>query len=544
MTSLHPTSTIGGEHDFDAGLLQYVQRKFAHDVAFDTPRTLFSTANADKLFDIYLEALPEAGRQSHKCNCCRQFITRFGGLVYIDDNGNTNSALWDDSKVDDFYKEAVARLRCFVEKQDVEGVFVTSQRVLGTPVTGEWTHLNVDLGKPTHTSRLLSAGQVMAAKKEDRKNVFSVLIDWPIEALDTAVRVLESDTLYRSEKVLGAGLWLRDLKRKTSSRNPRTNNNLLWLAIALAPDGFCHPRSSMLGTLMEDIIAGLPYDDIAAKFKAKMRPDQYQRPQAAPTGGNIKRAEEIMEKLGLAPSLERRFARLEDITFMHWPRHYVQVEGVETSAPGKQGVFAHLKAKGTAPKVQPVTLPKVTMTWDKFSRTVLPAAELIEFWVPGGNNSFCALTSAVHAEAPPILQWDMEDFRQPVAWYQYVGGSAARTWNMTPHSYVKVNCITCAPSHWNPALKITHHDDAMLFILDGARDTNQRVTGCLFPEILKAELREVRATIEAYSQSATLAGREEQSASGIYFSKTGAWNAQVRVTSQGQTAEYVIDRRD
>jgi hypothetical protein len=69
----------------------------------------------------------------------------------------------------------------------------------------------------------------------------------------------------------------------------------------------------MIGTLLEDIHVGLPFDDFKAKFAAKMHPLQYQRPQAAPKVGAIAQAEKLVEQLGIVRSLKRRFARLDDL---------------------------------------------------------------------------------------------------------------------------------------------------------------------------------------------------------------------------------------
>jgi len=40
------------------------------------------------------------------------------------------------------------------------------------------------------------------------------------------------------------------------------------------------------------------------------------------------------------------------------------------------------------------------------------------------------LVTAKHPEAPPILQWDSPDKRNPVSLYVYVNGSATADWNL------------------------------------------------------------------------------------------------------------------
>ena len=69
----------------------------------------------------------------------------------------------------------------------------------------------------------------------------------------------------------------------------------------------------MIGTLLEDLATGMDFATVSARFAAKMHPLKYLRPQAAPRAGNIADAEKIVAKLGIARSLERRFARIDEI---------------------------------------------------------------------------------------------------------------------------------------------------------------------------------------------------------------------------------------
>jgi hypothetical protein len=97
---------------------------------------------------------------------------------------------------------------------------------------------------------------------------------------------------------------------------------------------------------------------------------------------------------------------------------------------------------------------------------------------------------------------------------------------------------------WNNA--VTNQKEGMILILDGARDSNWQVAGsCLFPEILKSELREVRATIEAYSASMPLSGFEQSSACGVVFTAgNNPRHLLVRVTTGDLVIDMNIDRWD
>lgn len=77
--------------------------------------------------------------------------------------------------------------------------------------------------------------------------------------------------------------------------------------------------------------------------------------------------------------------------------------------------------------------------------------------------------------------------------------------------------------HHNPvALKdewlTPQHGEGAFFILKDCRDLNTPHL-CLFPEFLKHELREIRSTIEAYSQAGKMGGAAEASACGLKITK-------------------------
>lgn len=509
-------------------------------------KTRLYTTDAENLFDIYLTSLSSSieGRQHHTCNACRRFIERFGGLVTIGEDGALSSAVWsvDAEATTDhpYYAPAIAQMQAVVEHARVTGVFYTSESTWGQPRTGEWTHFSVAPGQHLiHKSRVLSSFQATAEKREDYRTMITALNEFTLSTVETAVTLLKTESLYRSEKCLGVAEWLRDLiVARDAAKNTRVKENLLWRAVATAPAGFAHPRSSMIGTLLEDIASGLSFDDVKAKFAAKMHPLLYQRPQAAPSAGTIHQAEKIVEQMGIAPSLERRFARLDELLALWKPSNTADV-------PSNGGVFGHLQPKSAKPASSPMLASCGPMTWEKFARTVLPEAEGIAVYVPTGSANFAAYLTAQHADAPPILQWDRDDLRNPVSWYLYNGGSSASQWGLTPGSWAKVTAVSAQPSSWHAPHE--HQGAGVLFVIDGAKDhRNERSGNCLFPECLKSELHAVRSVIEAYSRRASIGGFDEASACGLMLQKSSRFGNghRVRVTTKGTTLEYTIDRWD
>jgi hypothetical protein len=425
-----------------------------------------------------------------------------------------------------------------VRRAKVTGVFLSKDKTWGTPTTGAWRHLAV---RPAMTMLLRrstqTTGQAMAEKREDYLTVVRALEEFQIQHLETALTLLRTDSLYRSEKVLGQAEWLHALhvaRTGSPGRGASGRANVVWRAVATAPAGFCHPRASMIGTLLADIADGKDYEAVAAAFRAKMHPLAYQRPQAAPSAGAIAQAERLVAQLSAAGSLARRFARVDEIKAVWRPAP----KDCRRAQPGGD-VFGHLTPKG-APSTTAMRVPAQKMTWTKLERTVLPTADRIEIQAPDRGN-YSALVTAVDPDAPPIIQWDREDDRNPFSWYVWTGGSPASQWGIRGGRFHDVAAVTLKPSMWGGGFE--HQGKAVLFVIDGARET-RNAGAALFPEILKSEFHGVRSVIEAYSNRATIEGVGEPHAAGLLLSSGSSWNAAVRVWSGGRPVEYRLDRWD
>ncbi len=514
------------EHDYSA-LLIGVRSSFENVTSEQEP--LFLT-DIDGLNDLYLDNLP-AERQVHNCHACRKFLNAYGGLACISSSGLLIPAMWNPEGVPDFYHAAFSAMHAKVRRARVVSPFLSKERVWGLPITGTWSHMAVTPPERfIYRERVLTAKQAMAAAKENFRTVTTALSELTAPILDEAIRILSADALARSEKFIGPAKWLRALHDRPKGR---AGENVLWRAIAVAPEGYCHPKASVIGPLLADIAAGLPFEEIKAKFEAMLHPLRYQRPQAAPSAGNIKAAEAVVAKLGIAPALARRFARLDELKTLWLPTS-------EKPAESSGGVFGHIKAKNAA-AIQAVDLPVATMTWAKFAGTILPTADQLEMLVPD-HGRFVALTAATHSDAPPILKWDFEDERNTIAWYVYHNGSNATQWRLRGGSWAKINAVVPAPATWG-SRPMPFLGDGLVLVLDGAADTREGQGNALFPECLKDDLHGARATIEAYSRSAELTGRDEASACGYTVGNKAA-DCTIRARTVGVWNVYRIDRWD
>ena len=248
------------------------------------------------LWEAYLAGFDESYRQHYNCNACRRFIAQFGGLVTVDDAGEIHSPLWEKAATDPIGGLLpFAMMNAIVRRSKITGVLVqgtTDPRAWGEFVTGDWHHLAVHAPPLKHQKHtpIGTGRQYEASRREDFNTVRRALGEFSLEKLDQALAILKSESLANSAAIIGQAQWLRDRKAEVGTGFKQHGVNLLWRAILNAPPGFCHPRSGMLGTLLDDLATSLPFDDVKARWAAKMHPLKYQRPTAAPSSQTVAQA--------------------------------------------------------------------------------------------------------------------------------------------------------------------------------------------------------------------------------------------------------------
>lgn len=519
------------------------------------------TVETASLWDCYLSSFKDpAERQYHNCSCCRHFIRRYGGLVTVTEGGRVKSALWDDSRltsnVPHQYWNFVGRLREYVESGDVVRQFLWKETIWGVPEAGGFKHMNVT-SEDCNFEKHLTPNQAMAVRYEDRKHLEIALTGSAFgkhvtndyleeEYIKKAVAMLEAGGLARAETILPMGRFLLEVQDSVKASRGEQRNRILWHAVGKAARGWCTPRGSAFGALVEDVRSGRSNAAVERAQAERMRPDRYQRPQAAPAAGNVRQAEQVFDKLGLGPSLQRRFMGIEEASLFWRPASSVYAQN-RAAARESNGLFSHVEVKPpkalTPPSNKRLSSVPQTMTFTKFQKDVLPKVLSMTLRVPS-HGSFSAFTTAVHPEAPPILKWDHENNRNPGAWYLYTNGSFSSQWALTYNEHVQVLGLCYLPPVW------TGHGENMeyqtggrvLCILQGAHDTHNSSIA-LFPECLKSELHHVRATIEAHSRATVMkdlpAGT--QHAAGYMLNGKNE-NIELIIGMQEGTAVYKIDR--
>jgi hypothetical protein len=500
------------------------------------------TTKGPLLFSSYVNSF-KADKQkvAHNCRACADFIERSGRLAFIDADGNIVPALWNEKNVKARYRPSVKALHDLVSRSKIETKFFTQFETLGRPIDGGFKHLHVK-----HTNQLLivpkdpEAFQAMAL--EDHRNLTRSLADFNVTLVRRVLKLIKDETLKNERLIERHAEWLKniyvDLARADVKRANR--ENIVWRYVAAAPVNWCAVRGSILGALLKDL-RELDESEAISNFAERTKGDKYQRPQAAPSEGNVQVAERLIAELGIENSLKRRYCGISE-----YPKVWEPKPAAQTKSGG--GVFGHLETKNSQFKKLAVELDNepstaTVMTWSKFVAKILPDVLTMQFHVPEGKHNFGGVLTALYPDAPPIYKWDRDDNRNPTSMYVYNKGSRARDWSLIAGDLVDVLAIGVMP--WQVSnYPYPQYGEGVIIALAGAQDTNNSGL-CLFPQDLIGALHPIRATVEAFSESGALAEcPEDQSMSGIMLRDKGPCNITLRVVTDLGVSVFEIDRWD
>lgn len=473
--------------------------------------------DAGGLAEIFLAAFTDpAVRRQHSCTCCRRFIEQFGALATVGDDGMLVSAIWDPATAPAPYRAVAAALRQRVSQATISRLFVPDASTYRKPASGPWPHLALVPAWAPATASPDEAVRMARARRQALDMVLRALRQYSAPVCAAALHLLEADPQGNSEAVLGQARFLVDLHgARASASRGRQQDNLAYRLVAAAPLRFCHPRACPVTSLLDDLAGGMTVAQAAVRWNEKMNVNRH---EVAPTAAAIRQARSEAAELGVADALPRRFAAMADIDEAVWRPHprYTRAER-SSSVPARS---------------------PLAMTLDVFLRTVLPGAERIEMAALTGRQPFVALTSAVNAAAPPILQWDTPARRNPVDWYGYRRGALASEFNLSGDFY-EVTALILPPWAW-AGRSDRQHGERLAFLLKDARDARECKGHCALFRVKGA----LRYVIGAYSRGDLLAGAGKDNVAGLAMTRGDPCKVGLRVTCKGQVADYLIDRWD
>ncbi|WP_043516111.1 MULTISPECIES: hypothetical protein [unclassified Actinoplanes] len=363
----------------------------------------------DSLWLTFLDAFPAGTnvrfreRSEYDCSTCRVFVKNFGNVVEIRD-GQVRSVWSGVSASDPVFSVVAAAMDEFVGTLPLSTIFRSTQARYGTKTTRAlrdgrvevWDHLHGRVEKRHRAEDIGAARGVFDAAVQ----VFQRgLAELTTPALDTVVDLIDDNALYRGAEHRRAVTEFRSLRNRWTQATDRRA-----FVFANAVNPAARFRNTVIGTLVQDLSAGVDPEHAVRSFETKVAPQNYQRPTALITPAMVQAAMKTIDELGVEESLQRRFARLSDVSVTNvlWVDNDTQ----SRMKDGIEGLLMQAATTGSA-AARPRDAKPEEVPVAVFLKDIMPGAAAIDLWVADSHEPhLVSLTTGRHPDAPRLFRWD------------------------------------------------------------------------------------------------------------------------------------------
>lgn len=362
-------------------------------------------SDRDAIWVHYLASFPVGSnpifrqRTEHDCSCCRAFIRSIGNVVAIQ-NG-VMASVWDLNGLPSPYQEVADAMSDHVKSLSIGDVFLTKFEHHGASVS----HEAVDDGVLTWNHFSAAVPQKFIAdngdeRRGDARTTFAVLMrgftELSQEAVATVADLIADNAIYRGQEFQRQVLEFQQLQARVMSANEH-QHLLVWTMINNPVARF---RNTVIGTLVQDLSEGVEIDKAVRSYEAKVAPQNYKRPTALITKAMVQSAMATIQELGLEQALERRHARLSDVSVN-------SVLFVDNAVQGrmKGGIEGLLMEEVKPAAFDPKRAEEIGI--DAFVATVLPKVTGLRMHLDNAlMGNFVSMTAPAHAGFHGLFRWN------------------------------------------------------------------------------------------------------------------------------------------
>lgn len=367
-------------------------------------------SDRDAIWERYLTAFPAGTnlvfreRTEHDCSCCRHFIRDIGNVVAIQ-NGALSS-VWDLNGLPAPYQAVADAMSEHVKGLGIRDVFLTWQAKHGVDknygmingATITFSHFAVEAPK-----RFVVDKGTIDQKRGDIRTTVQVMsrgfAELSPEAVATVADLIEQNALYRGQEHQRAVLEFQQLQARARDAlftNPKSVEPLLW---TLADSPAARFRNTVIGTLVQDLSEGVDLEAAVKSFETKVAPQNYKRPTALISKAMVEQAMKTIHELSLEQALERRHARLSDVSVN-------SVLFVDNAVQGemKGGIKGLLMEEVKPAPFDPKRAEEIGI--DAFVSTVLPKVKGLRVYLENSAlGNFVSMTAPMHEDSKSLFRW-------------------------------------------------------------------------------------------------------------------------------------------
>lgn len=369
----------------------------------------------DELWNTYLDSFPAGTneifreRREHDCSCCRQFIKNIGNAVVIKDN--QIHTIWELNLGDTTYQPVCDALDAFVKSHTVVDIYTTSFPKIGTDHNFEeidgkshrWDHFFLELPSK-FVNRTSRSNEEIKGQFRDTRNVFKRSLDEiTMEALNTILELINSNTLYKGEEWKAALTEFKKYKKEYEKLASDVEKELYaWEKSVTVGMVIGRIRNHSIGTLLINVSEGMDLDTAVKKYEQIVAPTNYKRSKPIYTKAMLEKAQKQIVELGYMDSLSRRYATLDDITV-----NDILFSNKDSAKriSGANDIFGELAKNvkdGNAKKFSKVE----EVTIDNFINDILPTANEVELYLENKHlSNLVSLIAPQNIDSKSMFKW-------------------------------------------------------------------------------------------------------------------------------------------
>lgn len=391
-------------------------REHFNEMVKDVDHLFEVSVDKDELWNLYLDSFPAGTneiyreRRWHDCSCCRQFIKTIGNAVVIK-NGKVTT-IWDFRTDDSTYQPVLDVLSNFIKSHAVSDIYVSKFKKIGTlqnyeemenGKVQEWTHFYVELPDNLVDRSSRSEGDIKGSFR-DTRNVFKRSLDEiTMDAIDTILELINSNTLYKGEEWKGVLGEFKKYKKEYDKLASETEKDIYaWEQSVKAGIAIGRIRNHSIGTLLVNVSEEMDLDTAVKKYEQIVAPANYKRPKAIYTKKMLEDAKKTITELGYLDSLQRRFANLDDITVNNI---LFSNRDAAKRIVGTDDIFGEMEKEVA---VNPRKFSKVDeISATDFIDKVIPTAKEVEVFVENKHDkNFVSMIAPCNKEAKTMFKWN------------------------------------------------------------------------------------------------------------------------------------------
>lgn len=399
------------------GFMEFKKALQAHfnEMQKDADKLFEVLVDKDELWNTYLNSFPAGTnpifreRTEHDCSCCRHFIKSIGAAIIIKD-GQAHT-IWELKLNDPTYQTVANALDTFVKSHAVSDIYLSKFKQIGTDHNFEeidgkahrWDHFFLEL-PDKFVNRTSSSNEEIKGQFRDTRNVFKRSLDEiTMDAVDTVLELINSNTLYKGEEWKTALNEFKKYKKEYDKLTTATDKALYtWEKSIKAGMAIGRIRNHSIGTLLVNISEDMDLDLAVKKYEQIVAPANYKRPKAIFTKKMLEDAKKTITELGYMDSLQRRFATLNDISVNNV---LFSNKSAARRMVGADDIFGQMENDVA---VSPKKFSKVEeISAQDFIDKVLPTAKEIEAFVENKHEkNFVSMIAPVNPDAKTMFKWN------------------------------------------------------------------------------------------------------------------------------------------